>query len=214
MAEPALPPDMREGPSKGGGLDAPAFAPPAAPTAGFGSEAPGAGGKEGPLPEPAAPLQAPEISGPAPSTPARAAPLSAAPPSPMGLRGVTAGEAAAAPASPRRSAAGRLPPIVYGGLAALMAATALFLLLLPRLVGWGWGCVAAVVEELRLQRCGGGCQRLPLHFANPTTPPPRALLKPAPQKSAIAEQVAMGMFRKSASHPMDAQLTQLLQAST
>lgn len=134
MAEPVLAPEMRVGPSKGG-LDAPAFFAKAAPTAGVGAEAPGAGGVEGPLPAADAPLQAPEISGPAPSTPARAAPLSAAPPSPITALRPTAGEAAAAPASPRRSAAGRMPPIVYGGLAVLMAATALFLLLTPRLVG-------------------------------------------------------------------------------
>ncbi|KAI7839069.1 hypothetical protein COHA_007211 [Chlorella ohadii] len=82
MAEPVLPEDLPGAPSKGG-LDAPAFVARAAPTAGSGAEAPGAVGKEGPLPEPSAPLQAPEIGGPAPTTPARAAPLSAAPPSPI-----------------------------------------------------------------------------------------------------------------------------------
>ncbi|PRW44480.1 Meiotic nuclear division 1 [Chlorella sorokiniana] len=136
MAEPALAPETQQGPSKGG-LDAPAFAAKAAPTAGVGAESPGAGGVEGPLPMPAAPLRAPEISGAAPSTPARTAPLSAAPPSPIAAMRPTAGEAAAAPASPRRNAAGRMPPIAYGGLATLITAVALTLLLTPRLVGMG-----------------------------------------------------------------------------
>lgn len=141
MAEPVLPEELPGAPSKGG-LDAPAFVAKAAPTAGSGAEAPGAGGKVGPLPEPSAPLQAPEIGGPAPTTPARAAPLSAAPPSPIAALRLGDGGTAATPASPRRSSAGSMPAIVYSGLAILMAATALFLLVTPRLV-----CVGCTAKQ-------------------------------------------------------------------
>lgn len=47
-----------------------------------------------------------------------------------------------------------------------------------------------------------------------SAPRPNLIYLPCRTSLQSPEQVAMGMIRKSASHPMDAQLTQLLQAST